>query len=147
MVSERFREAYERERLRGIEMFYPPAEIVRVGRRKTGDIPEGMPTYYLVKIRWGRGDMDDAASQVVRKPDGCTYCHGTPIRYERLVIKGGSWEGDDLFTPRGLFGVIMASERLKAMVEKYSLKNVWIIPAEKYAYDEKRRGLWYVKES
>ncbi len=146
MVSERFKTIYEREGLTGIEVFYPPAEVVRVGRRRTGDIPAGMPAYHLVKIPWGRANMDDAASEVERKPWSCAYCRGSVIRYERIVIEPGSWQGDDLFIARGLSGVVLASERFKEVVESYGLTNVWLIPSERYAYDEKRPGLWYVKD-
>jgi len=146
MVSERFKAIYEQEGLTGIEHFYPPAEVVRVGRRRTGDIPAGMPIYRLVKIPWGRANMDDAASEVERKPWTCDYCRGSVIRYERVVIEPDSWEGGDLFIARGLSGVVLASERFKEVVERYGLTNVWCIPSERYAYDEKRPGLWYVKE-
>lgn len=146
MVSERFKRIYEREGLQGIEQFYPAAEVVRVGRRRTGDIPAGMPAYHLVKIPWGGANMDDTASEVARKPWSCEYCRGSVIRYERVVIEPGSWQGDDLFIARGLSGVILASERFKEVVESYELTNVWVIPSERYAYDEKRPGLWYVKD-
>jgi len=38
----------------------------------------------------------------------------------------------------------MVSERFKEVVERYGLKNAWFIPAEKFAWDEDRPGLWYV---
>jgi len=146
MVSDRFKEIYEKEGLTGIETFYPHAEIVRVGRRKSGDIPPDMPAYHLVKIPWGRANMDDEASEIERKPRDCDYCRGSPKRFERVIIQPGSWLGDDLFIPRGLFGIVLASQRFKEIVEAYGLKNIWLIPSERYAYDEKRPGLWYVKE-
>ncbi|HOL56855.1 MAG TPA: hypothetical protein PK351_06270 [Spirochaetota bacterium] len=39
---------------------------------------------------------------------------------------------------------LLVSERFKYIVEKYGLKNVWLIPAEKYGWDESRPGLWYI---
>lgn len=146
MASERFKTMYEREGLRGIEKFYPAAEVVRVGRRKGGDIPAGLPTYYLVKVPWGRANMDDAASKVVRKPWECDYCRGSPKRFERVVIEPDSWQGDDLFIARGLSGLVLASQRFKELAEKCQLTNLWMIPSECYGYDEKRPGLWYVRE-
>lgn len=144
MVSRRFMSIYEREGLRGIAKFYPAAQVVRVGRRKRGELPPEVPEYHLVKVPWGKGLVDDAASGMVRKGDGCSYCLGTPIRYERIVLK--EWSGEDVFTPRGVYGVIMVSERFKEVVERYGVTNVWLIPAECYGYDEKRQGLWYVRE-
>lgn len=146
MVSNRFRQAYEAEQLRGLEKFYPPAEIVRVGRRKSGDFPTGLPTYYLVKIPWGAANVDDEASGAVRKDYGCSYCRGPIKLLERIVIKPDSWNGSDIFIPRGLFGTILVSGRFKEVVESYELRNVWLIPSQQYAYDEHRPGLWYVRE-
>ncbi len=146
MVSARFKAIYEEEGLSGIETFYPPAEVIRVGRRKTGDIPAGLPTYHLVKVPWDGANMDDEASEVVRKPWECDYCRGSPKRFERIVIERGSWNGADLFIARGLPGLVLASERFKEVLERHRLTNIWLIPSACYGYDEKRPGLWYVRE-
>ena len=148
MVSHRFKKAYEAEGLTGIEKFYPPAEIRRVGRRKTGDLPPDLPTYYLVQIRWGAANLDDQASGVERYPSksNCAYCRDGIRRLERVVIEPDSWDGSDIFIPRGLEGTILVSERFKQVVEAYGLRNALFIPAERYAYDERRPGLWYVRE-
>lgn len=46
IVSQFFRQTYKKEGLVGLA-FYPPAEIVRLGRGKTGVLPANLPTYYL----------------------------------------------------------------------------------------------------
>ena len=146
LVSERFKEIYEREGLKGIKWF-KPVEIVRVGTRKTGDLPPGLPTYYLIAVLWDGANQDDRASKVVwkRMPE-CTYCRagGWAVRQEGIIIEEGSWKGVDLFTARGAPVPIMVSERFKEVVEKYGLKNAWLIPAEKFGWEEGRPGLWYV---
>lgn len=137
MVSTRFKTIYEAEGLIGIRQFYPPAEIVRVGKRKTADLPSMLPTYHLVEIERLGPELDEEASGVVRKRLECTYCHrGYIKRWERVVIKPGSWAGEDIFFPRGLPGTCVVSERFKQVVETYRLTNTWLIPAAKYAYDE-----------
>jgi len=146
MVSERFKQIYEREELKGIKRF-EPVEIVRVGTRKTGDLPPGLPTYYLIEIVWGGANRDDIASKIVWKREPtCSYCRidGYKIKFEGIVIEEGSWTGVDIFKARGAPGQILVSERFKEVVEKYGLKNVWLIPAEKYGWEEGRPGLWYV---
>lgn len=149
IVSARFRAAYEAEGLTGVTVFHPPVEVVRVGRRKSGDIPSGLPTYHLVEIVWDGANQDDAASEVVReRPVQCPYCRvgGSPRKQSRIVIEEESWTGADIFTPRGAPVRVMVSERFKQVVDTYKLKNAWLIPANKYAYDRHRPGLWYVTE-
>lgn len=146
MVSERFRQVYKQRQLRGIEYFYPPAMIVRMGRKKRGDLPESLPTYRLVRVTWNGANLDDAQSQVVRKSSACSYCRGAVKSLERIVIEPGSWTGADIFIARGLNGVILVSEQFRQAVERESLRNAWLIPAEKYVYDEQHSGLWYVRE-
>jgi hypothetical protein len=41
----------------------------------------------------------------------------------------------------------MVSERFRHIADNYGFKNMWLIPAEKYGYDERGRSLWYVNES
>jgi len=62
LVSERSKTVYEQEGLTGITAFLP-VEVVRVGTRKTGDLPPGLPTYYLIEIVWGGANQDDQASK------------------------------------------------------------------------------------
>ena len=146
IVSERFKELYERERLTGIRVF-SPVEVVRVGKRKSGDLPPGLPVYYLIEIVWGGANQDDIASRVVwEKEPTCSYCRagGHLIKREGIILEEGSWSGVDIFRARGAAGVILVSERFKEVVERYGLKNAWFIPAEKFAWDERRPGLWYI---
>jgi len=146
IVSERFKELYERERLTGIKVF-SPVEVVRVGKRKTGDLPPGLPVYHLIEIVWGGANQDDIASRVVwEKEPTCSYCRidGHLIKQAGIILEEGSWSGVDIFEARGASGVILVSERFKEVVERYGLKNAWFIPAEKFAWDERRPGLWYI---
>ena len=147
IVSNRFKAVYEREGLTGITAFYP-VEVVRVGTRKRRDLPAGLPTYYLVEIVWGGANQDDVASKVVVKREpSCSYCRvgSGLIRQEGIILEEGSWTGADIFFARGAPGIIV-SERFKEVVERYGLKNAWLILAEKYAWDEHRPGLWYILE-
>jgi hypothetical protein len=146
MVSAHFKAAYEAEGLAGITVFHPPAEVVRVGGKKTGDVPPSVPTYHVVEIVWNGGNLDDTASGIVREEKECTFCRGAAISFEQVVIEPSSWIEADIFVARGLPGEIIVTERFKHVVENYDLKNTWLIPADRYAYDVHRRGLWYVRE-
>lgn len=147
MVSSRFKKLYEAEGLNGIEHFYAPAEIVRVGTRKTGDLPEGVPTYHLVRIRWNGANLDDQASEVKRKPEKpplCPYHRGGIVSFEQMVLQPDSWDGSDIFLAGGgLNSAIMVSQRFHDLAQNYRLANAWLVPAGHYAYRE--IGGWYVR--
>ena len=138
MVSGRFKALYESEGLSGITLFHPPAEIVRVGTRKTGDFPFAPPVYHLVVIRWDGANLDDEVSRVVRKRIECSYHRGAVEAFERVVLEPGSWRGADIFEARGLPGRIIVSQRFKEVVDKHQLKNIELIPIEEHSYDVQR---------
>ena len=87
MVSARFKTVYEAERLIGIRQFHPSAEIMRVGKRKTGDLPPTLPTYHLVEIERLGPELDEKASEVIRRRLDCTYCHLVACEH-RLQVHG-----------------------------------------------------------
>lgn len=146
MVSQRFKDIYKLENLRGVEKFYPPAEIVRVGRQKRGDLPSELPTYHLIQVEWNGANLDDERSQAVRRRPDCSFCRGSVKAHRGVFLKEETWTGADIFIARGLNGVLIGSERLKQTSEQNNLKNIQFIPAEKYMYDETRPGLWFVEE-
>lgn len=146
MVSKRFQEIYEEEHLRGVEKFYPMAEIVRMGRQKRGNLALELPAYHLVEIEWNGANLDDERSQTVRRQPDCSFCRGSVKAHRGVFLEEGTWTGADIFIARGLNGVILASERLKQVIEQNSLTNVQLIPAQKYVYDETQPGLWSVAE-
>lgn len=145
LVSDRFKAVYEREGLSGITVFHP-VEVVRVGTRKTGDLPPGLPSYYLIAIVWGAAQDDRASKVVCEREPQCAYCRlgGKRPKQEGIILEEGSWTGADIFKARGGPGQILVSERFKEVVERYKLKNTWFIPAEKFAWDDHRPGLWYI---
>lgn len=146
MVSSRFKELYESEKLSGITKYYPPATIVRVGRKKTGDLLPELPIYHLVDIVWNGANLDDERSGVIRKRLECGYHRGAVEVVEQVVLEANSWTGADIFEARGLPGDILVSERFKQVIEQNKLTNALFIPTEKYAYDEHRPGGWYIRE-
>lgn len=147
LVSDRFKAIYEQEGLKGVK-YFAPVDIVRVGNRKTGDLPKGLPTYYLIEIVWRGAKLDEIASKVVweREPT-CFYCRlgGHRVKLEGIILEEGSWVGVDIFKVPAAPGLLV-SERFKEVVERYGLKNAWLIPAEKYGWDESRPGLWHILE-
>lgn len=151
LLSSKFKAIYEREGLSGIADFSSPVEVVRMGTLKSGQFPMPSPVYHLIHVPWGGANQDDAASGLKRElPEKitCAFCREgvTWKKQERVVIEEGSWDGSDIFIPRNAPIQFMVSERFKQIADRYEFKNMWLIPAEKYGYDERRRGFWYVNE-
>jgi hypothetical protein len=147
MVSARLKLVYETEHLTGISIFHPAAKIVSMGR--TRDMPSRIPTYHPIEILWNGANQDDTASGVTfGSPVHCSYCRagGLPRRQSKLAIDERSWTGADIFTPRGAPVPIMVSEHFKQVFEAYDLRNAWFVPADRYAYDDRHLGLWYVRD-
>ena len=111
-----------------------------------------MPFYYHINVPWGGANQDDQASGLVHeRPQNveCNYCRVgvTWKKQERIIIEEGSWNGTDIFIPRNApIAGFMVSERFKNIIGKYYLKNFQFIPAEKFAYNERRWGLWYIND-
>lgn len=151
LVSSRFRSVYEQEGLSGIEEFSSPVEIVRMGTLKSGQFPILPPTYHLIHVPWGGANQDDVASGLTHeRPQAikCAFCREgvTWRKQERVIIEDGSWTGCDIFIPRNAPVPFMVSEHFKVVADTYDFKNIWLIPAEKYGFDEHRPGLWYVND-
>lgn len=151
LVSSKFKEIYEREGLLGIDEFSSPVEVVRMGTLKSGQFPVPPPTYHLIHVLWGGANQDDVASRLTHehpKVITCAFCRVgvTWRKQERVIIEEGSWNGSDIFKPRNAPVPFMVSERFKRIVENNQLTNIWLIPAERFAYDERRPGLWFVKD-
>jgi hypothetical protein len=121
-----------------------------IGKRKASDLAPALPTYHLVEIERLGPELDEDASGAVRRSLECAYCHrGYLEKWERVIIKPASWTGEDIFFPRGLPGICVVSERFKQIIETCQLTNAWLIPAERYAFDEHRPQLplHYVREN
>jgi hypothetical protein len=151
LISRRFKQIYENERLTGFNEISPPVEIVSMGKLKSHDHRETPPKYHHVDVPWGGANQDDLASELIHEmPEKikCNYCRvGVSWRKQaRIVIEDDTWNGTDIFKPRNTPTQFVVSDQFREIAEKYELKNLWLIPTEKFGYDERRSGLWYVHE-
>jgi hypothetical protein len=132
MGSERFRESYVDAGLQGIVKFDPPAEIAKIGGRTVPELRNPPPRYYNTRIVHDGADLDDSLSGA-RRPKGlCKCCRQSITAVDRVVFRDGSWNGADLFFALGFPGHLVASNRLKEMIEEHGLTNAAFIPAEDY---------------
>ncbi|HEY0096031.1 MAG TPA: hypothetical protein VGB96_17000, partial [Archangium sp.] len=52
-----------------------------------------------------------------------------------FTLEPGTWQGEDIFRPRGLTGRNVVSERFARLVAQHGFTNVRLIPTEEVAYD------------
>ncbi|MGQ9855056.1 MAG: imm11 family protein [Candidatus Oleimicrobiaceae bacterium] len=131
LVSERFREIYERHGLTGLRGF-DPVRIVKLKRRRR--ITEQPSPYYRVMAVRSQTVVDQEASGIEWSNDWpiCPVCREGRFlkRWKRLVIETATWTGEDIFYARGVPGTIFVSERFKDVCETTGVRNAAFIPAE-----------------
>jgi hypothetical protein len=135
-VSERFAEAFQADGLTGLLGFHP-VEMTRVRRRSTQSKAALVPRYFAVTACFGRGAVDEARSRLRRnKPVSCPECRSTGVdSIHGLVLEPGTWQGEDVFRPRGEQGSILVSERFAQFARRHGLKNMKLTPAGTFTWD------------
>lgn len=135
IVSGRFKEAFAKEVLRGLENFEPvTVPKVCYPRGKTKEL---IPCYYKASVKRGPASIDQDASgyEGEDKTKVCQDClYGKFKRHRRLLVKESTWNGDDIFFPRGGNGKIV-SERFRSVFNDRGFLGAIFIPVEDYGYD------------
>jgi hypothetical protein len=136
LITERFAEDFKAEGLTGLNGFHP-VEVKRVRRKGRGPKPGPPPRYLFVTLAYGHAALDMERSRILRKkPPECTWCrYAGPDAIDGLTIEGGTWNGEDVFRPRGMWGVVIVSERFRRFAERHAMSNMALIPIEKYVWD------------
>jgi hypothetical protein len=139
LFSARLMDAYQAEKLRGLQGF-EPVEIVRIQPKRLAGLA---PTYVHVRATLSQAALDDSASGVTRTVDKpCPMCRSDGLgKVARVVLETETWGDEDVFEARGLPGVTLASPRFRAFVEHHRLTNVTLTPAEKYSMDFTRPAM------
>jgi len=141
LVSERFQRLYESSQLTGLAGF-EPVEIIRVKRhRKSAGQP---PQYSKVSIVRSRTAVDQTASGFVWADSEpvCTEClwkqkSSTLRGYKGVVIRSGTWTGEDIFYPRGSPVNFIVSNHFRDVCVDNRLSNVIFLPAESFSWEKK----------
>lgn len=138
LISERLHQIIREERIQGFDQVYEPATVTKSRGRKKANLLLTDPTYRAVEIHWNGANVDDEASGIVRVDVKCTYDRGSCVRYDRILLDETTWDGSDIFNPRGLPGRILVSERMKQIITAYSITNVLCIPSTDVTYIDPR---------
>jgi len=139
LITERFAEAFKAEGLTGLSGFQP-VEILRVRRKRRGPKPGPPPRYFYVTPAYGQTALDMERSRLrLSKPFECSWCRDTGVdAIDGLALEEGSWSGEDVFRPRGLWGIILVSERFVRFAGKHALSHIAWVPIDKYVWDPLR---------
>jgi hypothetical protein len=145
LVTERFAEAFNTEGLTGLSGFHP-VEVLRVIRRHRGAKPGPLPRYLFVTPAYGSPALDLERSRILsKKPMRCTWCRKRPPdAIDGLALEEGTWTGEDVFRPRGLWGHILVSERFIHLAQRHACSHFAFIPIDKYVWDP--LGHFYPRE-
>jgi hypothetical protein len=136
LVSERFALAFRDEGLTGLDGFQP-VEVLRVRRKRKGPKPSNIPRYLAVTASIGRTAVDLARSRIrYDEPPACEECrymHKDAVLGFTLEV--GTWSGEDIFRPRGLYGSLVVSERFERFVARHGFSNMRLTPTEEYMWN------------
>jgi hypothetical protein len=138
LISERMATAFRSERLTGLEGFHP-VEVVKMNacaRRL------GIPRYLLVRAAFGRAAVDEGRSRIRRvKPIECEECRRSDVdAIYGFRIQPGTWDGLDVFRPRGLQSRVVVSERFAGFAQRHSFTNIKLVPTEQLVWDPQQKG-------
>lgn len=138
LVSDHFRSIYVQSGLKGLGSF-DPVEITKITRHNK-KLRGNPPQYFKVDVVRSQTAVDQAASEF-EWSDGASICpvclfpkEGVIKRWKRVVIRPESWQGEDIFVPRG-GGELVTSSRFKELCEASELKNAVFVAAESYGHD------------
>ncbi|WP_375770582.1 hypothetical protein NR798_06705 [Archangium gephyra] len=137
LVSERFARAFREEGLTGLEGFHP-VEVVRVRRKRRGPKPVHVPHYLAVTPCFSHAAVDMARSRIVYAddPPTCEECReATKNAIYGYTLEPGTWRGEDIFRPRGLYGRLTVSERFARFVERHGFTHMKLTPTEQLVWD------------
>jgi hypothetical protein len=57
-----------------------------------------------------------------------------------FTLESGTWQGEDVFRPRGLQGDIVVSERFAEFVKRHGFTNMKLTRTEEYVWDPGGKG-------
>jgi hypothetical protein len=136
VVTERFAEGFKAEGLMGLSGFHL-VELARVRRRGRGPKPGPPPRYLFVMPAYGNPAVDMERSRILsKKPMECTWCRYVgPDAIDGFTLEAGTWKGEDVFRPRGLWGTVVVSERFMRFAERHAMSHMTMVPIEKYVRD------------
>lgn len=130
LITERAARVFNDEHVIGLE----GCDEVEIARAVGGREP---PQYLYVAVVRSGAAVDFQRSSLTLAESGCDQCLAIGLdAIHGFALAEGSWTGEDIFLPRGLPGVVVATRRFVEVVNGHGLTNVRFIPTESYDWDE-----------
>jgi hypothetical protein len=100
-------------------------------------MPSFIPRYFVVTVCFGRAAVDLSRSHMrYGKTPTCEECRSEGIdAIFGFTFEEGSWNGEDIFHPRGAQGVLTVSERFERFVTRHGFTNMRLTPTEEYVWN------------
>jgi hypothetical protein len=122
---------------------FHPVEVVRVRRKRRSAKPLHVSQYLAVTACFSRAAVDLGRSRIryTDEPPTCEECRSATLHaIHGFTLEAGTWQGEDIFRPRGLRGDVTVSERFVRFVERQGFTNMKLTPTEALVWDPLERG-------
>jgi hypothetical protein len=109
--------------------------VVEVAHAVGSHVPP--PAYVQVAVARIGVAIDEESSKVIRsRPPSCGLCRSDHIAaIHGFRLEADTWTGEDVFIARSLPGVVIASQRLRQITDRYGLTNVRFTRTGSYEWD------------
>jgi hypothetical protein len=130
LVSSRFVEAWKESGLGGLQ--FSDDEVALRPWREMQDI---VPHYFVAFPAHVLTKLDEIASGIeVEEVVGCEDCRvAQRKRVERLRIDENTWNGEDIFYPSGLYGVLVVTQKFDDFIRANSFTNFPLTHQDEYS--------------
>lgn len=135
LVSDRFVDVYRKAGLTGLDEFIP-AQIVKLRHRRKKPL-EPIPQYFRAPVKMSKTTIDQVASEYEWEDCSkiCPCCLTGPlIRYKSQIVDQNTWDGLDIFLPRGGRRKLV-SQRFVDACQEHNLNIGIFTPAETFGND------------
>lgn len=133
LLSERCLRAFELQGIRGLTDPYPIEFVGIEGPYRV----ESIGRYFIARLSWG-AEVDRARSGLkTTEREACPSCGqaGLIEGHDRVAILGDTWNGQDLFTLKGLPGVVVVTDHVRKLCDELKLTVCGLVPAEECKID------------
>jgi hypothetical protein len=141
LLSERVVSAFRAEGLTGL-LGVHPVDVVRVRAKRKKSKALTIPHYVAATPCFGPGAVDEARSRIRRsEPVACPECRSAGVdSVHGFALEAGTWQGEDVFRPRGKGGSILVSARFAEFATRHGWTNMKLTPTEEFIQDPLRLG-------
>ena len=136
LVSEKFKNAYEKTTLKGIKEFIP-VEVVKIKRMRKDSPPP--PLYYTIELEYSYARVDRKKSIIKGQRDRryCSLCmpfRSTKDKINGIYIDDTDWDGEDIFHLHEMGNSVYASQKFIDFCLKNEFTNFKYVNTKKYVF-------------